>query len=485
MTKKYLSDIIGDEYKAWNKEQVILDCGTGRGKTHFVLNKLCLHALKEGKFVLYLCNRNKLKEQIENDVNKNNLYNVTVMNYQKLQQDINNKTHDKTKYDYIIADEVHYIFMDSSFNYYTDIIYEYLTEQKDNVVVYMSATAKSLFGMLRKQEYVQKDRIYQLDADYSYVDRVYFYDRKKLQKVINEILKKSNHEKAVVFINSEDTMLEMYDIYKDEANYFCSESADKLKHIREENCIASNDDIITFSKRILFTTTALDNGVDLKDEKIRYIVSEVFEPDSTIQCIGRKRAIDENDICTFFIANYEKAYTSSKKNSLNKELKPLKLFKFNKEEYIQKYGRNRTFHSDYIYPDYDSDGTEKLNMYGFYQMLLKDLDMTGMLNHGYAESMIKFNMNKELAGKVKMLTKSKSLNQELIDYLNSILGMPLHKLQQDDLKEKVKNAGLKAKTYGYNSLNNLLIVHGYKFKIVTERIHKDGKQPTVWIVERI
>jgi hypothetical protein len=284
--KIYLSDIIGDEYKEWNNEKVILDCGTGRGKTYFILNKLCLYALDKGKSVLYLCNRNKLKEQIERFVTEYNLYNVTVMNYQKLQQDINNKIDQDIKFDYIIADEIHYIFTDSSFNYYTDIIYEFLLEQKDNVVIYMSATAKSLFGMLCKKEHVKKNRVYKLEADYSYVDKVYFYDNKSLVKLVDMILSKSDDVKVLVFINSQSKMLEMFELYKDKANYYCSESADKLKDIREEDCIISVGEKITFEKRILFTTTALDNGIDLKDENIKYVISEIFEPDTAIQCLG-------------------------------------------------------------------------------------------------------------------------------------------------------------------------------------------------------
>lgn len=239
--KLYLSDIIGDAYKSWNNEKVILDCGTGRGKTYFIINALCLYALENNKSVLYLCNRNKLREQIDNEVSKYNLYNVTVMNYQKLQQEINNKTYQNQNYDYIIADEIHYIFTDSSFNYYTDIIYEYLLEQKENVVVYMSATAKSLFSMLCNKEYVKQSKVYRLEDDYSYVDKVYFYERNKLTKIINEILRRSLDEKAVIFINSEDKMLEMYEIYKEEANYYCSESANKLKAIRQDSCINTID----------------------------------------------------------------------------------------------------------------------------------------------------------------------------------------------------------------------------------------------------
>jgi hypothetical protein len=480
--KQFLSNIIGDEYKEWKNEKVILDCGTGRGKTYFVLKKLCSFASYEGKSVLYLCNRNKLKEQIEREVAKYNLYNVTVMNYQKLQKDINNRTYENGNYDYVIADEIHYIFMDSSFNYYTDLIYEYLFEQQENVVVYMSATAKTLFGMLRKQGYVKKNRVYKLDADYSYVDRVYFYDRKLLTKLIDSILVRGD-DKVVIFVNSEDTMLELYDKYKEDGNFFCSEKAEKLKSIREENCILLLGENITFEKRLLFTTTALDNGVDLKDEKIKYIISEIFEPDMAIQCLGRKRALNKDDVCTFFIANYEKTYISTLKNANKGIWKPLRMFNTDKDEFIKAYGRDREFHSKYIYYDWEK-GVHKLNFFGYCQLMIKDLDMTGMINHGYAEDMMQFNMSKELAGKARVLKQTKKVNQELIYYLNSIVGKPLLKSEKIILIEKVKNAGFEAKAY--SKINKVFRENGYKFKIITHRSREYGEdQPTAWIIKNI
>lgn len=62
--KVFVSDIIGDDYQTWNNESIILDCGTGTGKTYFILQTLCRFAIAYNKKVLYLCNRKKLKEQV-------------------------------------------------------------------------------------------------------------------------------------------------------------------------------------------------------------------------------------------------------------------------------------------------------------------------------------------------------------------------------------------------------------------------------------
>lgn len=488
--KIYISDIIGDEYKEWNNEKVILDCGTGRGKTYFILNILCLYALQEGKSVLYLCNRDKLKEQIEGTVNKYNLYNVTVMNYQKLQHDINYLLHEDINYDYVIADEVHYIFKDATLNFYTDITYEYLFGQNKNIVVYMSATAKSLFGMVKKESNIKENRVYKLDTDYSYVDRVYFYDRKKLTKLIDNILVRSD-DKAVVFVNSDNTMLELYDKYQDEAHFYSSVSSEKLKDIREENCIVSKGDKITFEKRLLFTTTALDNGVDLKDDKIRYMISEVFEPDTAIQCLGRKRPIKKEDICTFFIANYEKPYISFMKNINTATLEPLKLFMKDLDEYERKYGRDREFISPYIYYDWGNN-THKINMFGFYQLMLRDQDMIGMITHGYVGSMSRFNMSEELASKVNDITTSSRAKQNLNKYLNSVVNKPLLEKEQIELMEKLHASGIEAKSYSKISIE--LRNNGFKYRIISDRSREYAKhpsniskkcQPTAWIIKRM
>ena len=53
--KLWISDLIGDKYKTWSNEAIILDAGTGCGKTSFCLGTLTEYAESIGKTVLYLC----------------------------------------------------------------------------------------------------------------------------------------------------------------------------------------------------------------------------------------------------------------------------------------------------------------------------------------------------------------------------------------------------------------------------------------------
>lgn len=68
--KKRFSDLIEDKYKSWKDTRIILDGGTGSGKTYFVLNKIGKYAKECNCKILYLCNRSKLRDQTYGDIKK-------------------------------------------------------------------------------------------------------------------------------------------------------------------------------------------------------------------------------------------------------------------------------------------------------------------------------------------------------------------------------------------------------------------------------
>ena len=197
--KLWVSELIGNDYKNWNNEFVILDCGTGCGKSYFCIHVLGNYAKLQRKKILYLCNRRKLRKQIYNEVKRLGLQNVIyVISYQLLQKNIQ-KGHKYPLYDYIIADECHYFTTDAKFNDYTDISYDYLMNQKESVVIWVSATAKVFFRWLEDKCKVKKKNIFRIDKDYSYVKKVYFYQKEELTTIIDDILENESESKIIVF----------------------------------------------------------------------------------------------------------------------------------------------------------------------------------------------------------------------------------------------------------------------------------------------
>lgn len=78
--KEYFTDLIGDKYKEWKNTKIILDGGTGSGKTYFIQNVLTPYAKSMRKKVLYLCNRRTLYDELLIELKKHP--NVELLLYQ-------------------------------------------------------------------------------------------------------------------------------------------------------------------------------------------------------------------------------------------------------------------------------------------------------------------------------------------------------------------------------------------------------------------
>lgn len=488
---KNVTDLIQNDFKEWKNEFVILDCGTGTGKTHFVLNVLAPYARKNKKSILYLCNRRKLRQDIQKKVDEIPFVTITVMSYQNLQKQIN-KGEKISKYDYIIADETHYILSDALFNNYTDITYKFLMDQKhnNNVVIFMSATAKSFFNMLLNKKDVLPNRYYYLEKTYEYVKDVFFYNAPALSTMIDDILLNHPKEKILVFCNSANRMFEMHETYKDQADYYCAEDTKnkKLKEICNVSCIVERDkNYITFDKMILFTTKALDNGIDLKDSAIKHIFTEIFDLDSMIQSLGRKRTLNTDfDTCSYYIKNYNKRAITCFYNTINAQLEPVRLLKNNEEEFIKKYGiyRDKLKNNKILYEYWEKEkgsannrtatnGRVHINDLRYIKYVLDDINVKKMQQIGYVATVCEW-LGTELTDKVQVLDITPLERNMFIEYLRSIIGQPLYDNEQTELKAEFIKIGLKDKNMGIHTLNGKLADMKYSFKIFNKDVN--GKE---------
>lgn len=165
--KKYISDIIGNAYKEWGREDTIfLTASTGAGKSQFILHDFLEWQIqqtkqnrerREHRNILYLVNRKILKKQIQKDlegresdffekfrVNYNNY--ITIATYHNLENGIKKKGIDTIKWMKhfwcVICDECHYFYTDSNFNTETELSYLAIREVFDTKLqIYISATA--------------------------------------------------------------------------------------------------------------------------------------------------------------------------------------------------------------------------------------------------------------------------------------------------------------------------------------------------------
>ena len=315
--------------------------------------------------------------------------------------------------------------------------------------------------------------MFRIDKDYSYVRNLYFYQKEEIFAIIDDILQNESDSKIVVFCNSARRMYEMNRKYGDTANYYCSSSSSnkKLKEMcgidektkKVKDCISAfPDGRITFEKRILFTTTVLDNGVDLKDEKIKHIFSEIFDADSMIQSLGRKRSLNDNDTCTFYIREFQPKAIQGFININNAQLEPVKLYKKDYSKFYQEYGNgkkrrqlkmNRIFYS--YFAEKKSNSKPEINECRYRKYEQDNNVLYQMKELGYIPVLKNF-LGCELSAKSEYISVDVEQIDMFMEYLKSIEGKRIYREDKERIKEEFESIGLKLRYIGINTFNGAL-----------------------------
>ena len=223
----YVTDVIDETYKHWHTGVVLINAGTGTGKTTFIVKTLNEWAEITGTKILYLCNRSALRSQVvkqaqaeqkakelDNDAPDDDIgeEHLDIWTYQALEK---MKLYYPERLDaflrqyrYIVADEAHYFMFDAQFNHDTVVSYDALKALwNQKIVIYMSATADYMFRQLKNINAVKAEQRYNVDKDTSYVDRLQLYwNDHQLECWLNSI---PDGEKALVFMETTDDVKKM------------------------------------------------------------------------------------------------------------------------------------------------------------------------------------------------------------------------------------------------------------------------------------
>lgn len=338
LQKRYIADVIGDDFKNWGKGRIIIDAGTGCGKTTFIVNVL-LQWVKDkyqndpdGHKILYLCNRVSLRGDIIGRIEQSGeqhieggtvekFQHIDVWSYQHLEsrykRDKEQLDDTMRCYDYIVADEFHYFTSDACFNHDTDISYFYLEAMTaEKTVIYMSATGKVLIDGWRAHGKLHDAKYYTARQDYSYISGVTIYSTDYER---HEILSKApDDEKILVFVRSIEELDKLRKEFGDTASYYCS--ANNKNHGMDDfrDCIQN----CRMKKRILFTTTALYNGIDIKDTALKHIIIELTNPMEIEQAIGRKRPMCPADTCHIYLREMAVCFIKNELSYVQELLEP-------------------------------------------------------------------------------------------------------------------------------------------------------------------
>ena len=282
-----VSDFLMPYYKYWEiGQKILLSAPMGSGKSYFIYNYL----IKENstKKVLILSNRSLLRQQYETYIADSNNTNVELYTYQKLE---NTLKHNEPieHFDYIVCDESHY-FITDSWNSTTDLSFRYVNNAKDSIVIFMSATGSEVFDLFALADIETTN--YFIQADYGRFE-MHYYDTNGLDMVqhliANETVDSDN--KILYFSSNKEVALELYELYKNMASITVSATDKKIKNTAD----AFVDNKCNYTLTI--ATSCIDNGIDIFDESLKYIVCDLFDLTQVIQCLGRKR-MTQNEVAS-------------------------------------------------------------------------------------------------------------------------------------------------------------------------------------------
>ena len=354
-----LTEIIAEDYKKWKtRDQIWISAPTGIGKTFFILDTFWKYVASSNKGrILIIENRLSLKMQLQTECMKRcgiykdpliaqdvrDFKGLTLITYQEMEERYESGTlqefliaHDIR---YCVFDEVHYIIEDSSFRRQTGLWPGIIKALGCRMKIYMSATLEKFWEYMTWRDkslewavfrsgtcdyYPVEDDLY--SGIYSEPKKIWIYNISPSQKHIEpwvykdyaEIAEKINDDpsddKWLVFVsNKEKAQKELLPLIKTDKEFVTSD-IDTNGTIKD---IAENE---MFAGKVLVTTKILDNGVNLKDLKLKNIVMSTYSETEFKQMLGRKRWEATDEILNVYLPRKSQEYFQT---ILNKKINPV------------------------------------------------------------------------------------------------------------------------------------------------------------------
>lgn len=511
---RWISDLIGEDFKKWDNGLVAIEATTGAGKTNFILQCLLnwcvdiMYKVRPPYRILYLTNRNSLRAEIQTVVDIvrqgyvieepdigwtcviDDLEIIQVRNYQYIEKLLKENPKQAEKImngcRFIVCDEAHYFVDDASFNENTTLMYDALMEQANRAtVIFMTATPGFMFKSWLQQGKLKQEHYYRLYCKADHITAAFVYRKEQLQEILD---KTPADTKSMIFVQRRDRLDQIKAWYGDQAGCYCSNN-NKGGAIDElADCVCDEK----LQRRFVAATEALYNGINIKDDTVKSIFIEDYRPTKVIQELGRKRWQGVADTCTVYFREPSKQEIAGKLN-WNKRVgvaveacwnlkngKPdawNKLLKSkNANERIEEAIKQNYIRHDHTTGEYDVSRmcVEKLREESYMLQKLQKV--------GYQQF-----MNEEVWDKLLNVEPIELDGLEVIRYIDEHLK---EKLTKEELRAGLAGAGLcdlKTKPEGLKILNQKLERYGTVIRHARKkcRIHGESTTRTCWYLDRL
>jgi hypothetical protein len=462
--RKRISDIITkDEIKLWKpQDNVLIAAPMGAGKSYFCKNVLYDFAKKSGGKILMLIHRANCVEQFKYEIEADGKSDVIeVITYQSLEYD---KLHNYCKYNlseyqFVVCDEFHYFFNDSSFNNKTAISFNMIMGNKESIHVFMSATGEHMSQYMKK--YIKDNGLndaieYKVPFDFSFIRELTFFHKDvTMEEFLKEGINKG--DKGIFFIQSAEKAYKLYSKYKKYCVFNCSANNKKYYDFVDKEKIKNILVNQRFEEQFLITTSCFDAGINIVDLEVKHIVIDIVDIGSLIQCMGRKRIQNPDDKVGIYIKIINNQKLAGLKRTMENKIEMADFYRdngYSVDKLIEAYPMQNDI-NNILYDDlvYDENGnvipnsyTKRINEPMYFKKKEDIADYSFMLKKfdkfGYCKYLAKmFGFYDENTGRFRY----RMINEdyELDTYLEKMVKDKVVLLQLKDRKELIKKINAK------------------------------------------
>ena len=231
MNKKYLSDILGEEFaelfefllKINHKKSImpgVIQAPTGYGKSTFFKKAFCDYCRDNGYTAIMLLPRTAPIEEFANELKAAHNDDVLQLaTYQHI-----TATRDILDYDFIICDECHYFVTDAAFNRDTDICFE-LIHKSRGIKIFISATPEPFLPILDNyKDYIGFHHTQIEESENNNIKAVNLLPMHSAQQIITTVcnIMPTLPHKAIIFCSSAKDAHEIWKNFRTDALFVCS-----------------------------------------------------------------------------------------------------------------------------------------------------------------------------------------------------------------------------------------------------------------------
>ena len=334
---------------------------TGKGKSYFVKHSLYNYCREHGYKILYLLPRTVVQDEFIEELaqeGKDDL--IKVYTYQQFEDFESFPAF--SQFNIVICDECHYSISDSTFNVNTYRSYNRILDNTAHAaVMYITATNNPIQAVLT-DDLTERGKVLKvgsMEKTFEAVKDVRFLtvDSQKLkEKNVKAILDRidetedesrkdifdvlPNGEKAIVFCDKKEFALQLHRQFKDNSIFICSKHDKKYFRYVDMDAYKKMLHEHKFDCKYVFCTSALDVGFSIKDAQLKHIICLLWDWNSIVQAIGRKRMIDglEDDTITVYLRNYSNSTIGKFISDQKKKFEHMNYLQANgAEAYMKKY----------------------------------------------------------------------------------------------------------------------------------------------------